>query len=237
MTRSKRGPLCGFVLIVAAALWLTACSGGGSPSAYDLHGKRGALTPGDRYTVRKGDTLFGIAWRYGLDIDELAQWNRIANKHQIFIGQVLRTQPPLGVKRRRVVVPKVSRSGMSGWRWPTRGKVVSTYSPNAPGKQGLRIRGRRGQAVVAANGGEVAYTGSGLSGFGRMVIVRHPDKVLSAYGYLDSITVHEGQKLRSGERIGTAGIGPKDTAMLYFEVRKQGQPVDPYRYIGTTARH
>ena len=202
-----------------------------------MHGKRGALTPGDSYVVRKGDTLFGIAWRYGLDIDELAQWNRIADKNRIFVGQGLRTHPPSGIKRRRVVVPKISRGGARGWRWPTRGKVVSAYSAKAPGRQGLRIGGRRRQAVVVANGGEVAYTGTGLSGFGRMVIVRHPDKVLSAYGYLDSVVVHEGQKLRAGQRIGTMGIGPNNTAMLHFEVRKQGQPVNPYSYIGTTARY
>lgn len=236
MIKSKRQGVFAYVVAIATTLWLAGCSSG-VRTAYDLHGKRGSLNPGGNYVVRKGDTLFGIAWRYGLDPDELARWNRIADKNRIFAGQSLRTRPPSGIKRTKVVVPRISSRGLSGWRWPTRGKATSAYSPSAPGKQGLGIRGRRRQAVVAANGGEVAYTGTGLSGFGRMVIVRHPGKVLSAYGYLDNVKVHEGQKVRVGQEIGTMGIGPDNTAMLHFEVRKQGQPVNPYSYIGTVARY
>lgn len=236
MIKSKRQGLFACVVAIASTLWLASCSSG-VRTVYDLHGKRGALAPGGNYVVRTGDTLFGIAWSYGLDVDELARWNRIADKNRIFAGQSLRTRPPSGIKRRKVVVPQISSSGVSGWRWPTRGKVTSAYSPSAPGKQGLGISGRREQAVFAANGGEVAYTGTGLSGFGRMVIVRHSNKVLSAYGYLDNVKVHEGQKIRAGQEIGAMGIGPNNTAMLHFEVRKQGQPVNPYSYIGTVARY
>lgn len=232
----------GGVQLIAAALMvavLSACSSSGSyvQRATELHGARGALTPGGIYTVQRGDTLFGIAWRYGIDLDDLATWNRIKNRNHIFVGQKLRTQPPSGVTRQRVVTPKVTSRGVSGWIWPTRGKVVSGFSASAPGRQGLRFAGSRGQAVVATRPGKVAYTGTGLSGFGRMIIVQHADHLLSAYGYLDSMSVAEGQEVKQGTQIGTMGIGPNNTPMLHFEIRKRGQPVNPYSYIGTTPRY
>lgn len=170
-------------------------------------------------------------------MDELARWNNITNKNRILAGQILKTTPPAGVSRTQVVEPSVTSAGVSGWKWPTRGKVVQTFSANAPGRQGIRLSGSRGQVVNAAATGEVAYTGTGLSGFGRMVIVRHDGKVLSAYGFLDNVYVKEGERVRAGQSIGTMGIGPKNEPLLHFEVRKQGQPVNPYGYIGTTPRY
>lgn len=216
---------------------LTACSYGSKPTPTQLHGARGALQPGGDYIVKKGDTLFRIAWQYGLDINELARWNGIENKDRIHVGQRLRTTPPQGVRRQTVVAPQVTSKGQSGWRWPTRGQVVQGFSPSEPGKQGLRFRGSRGQAVNAAADGEVAYSGTGLSGFGRMVILRHRSGVLSAYGYLDRVNVSEGQRLKAGQQIGTMGIGNQNQPTLHFEIRQQGKPVNPYSYIGTEARY
>lgn len=226
------------VLGFLALLLLSACSYYRHPTPTDLHGARGALKPGEDYVVQSGDTLFGIAWRYGLDINELARWNGISDKNRILAGQVLRTSPPKGVARATVVAPSVSSTGLAGWIWPTRGEVVQTYSATEPGRKGMRIRGQRGQSIQAAAAGEVAYTGTGLSaGVGRMVIIRHPDRVLSAYGYLDQIHVQEGQKISRGQTIGTMGIGSQNVPTLYFETRKQGKAVNPHAYIGTTPRH
>lgn len=219
-------------------LWLSACSTyPHRPTAEQLHGERGALKPSGDYIVQAGDTLFGISWRYGLDINELARWNRIADKDRILAGQRLRLTPPSGVTPAKVIAPTVTSAGLPGWTWPTRGDVVQQYSANEPGRQGIRLRGQRGQAIHAAAAGEVAYTGTGLSGFGRMVIIRHPNRVLSAYGYLDSVNVSEGQKLSRGQQIGTMGIGSQNMPTLHFETRKQGKAVNPYGYIGTTPRY
>lgn len=226
-----------FFLLCMFSLLLNGCSTYHHKTPEELHGRRGALKPGGNYVVRRGDTLFGIAWRYGLDIDELARWNNIDNKDVILAGDILRTSPPYGVQRIKVVPPTVTSAGKSGWVWPTRGRVIQSYSATAPGRQGLRLSGKRGQAVHASSSGEVAYTGTGLSGFGRMVIIKHDNHVLSAYGYLDSVNVQEKQRVRRGQRIGTMGIGPKNIPTLHFETRKQGKPVNPYGYIGTKPRY
>ena len=221
------------------ALLLAACGGGRyhGPTAYDLHGQRGAMRPGGDYIVRPGDTLFGISWRYGLDMQEFARWNGISDPNRILVGQRLHTQPPRGVMRTPVYTPQISSAGQPGWSWPTQGRVVREYDPATPGGQGLKITGSRGQAIRAARDGEVAYVGSGLSGFGRMIILRHEDKVLSAYGYLADVQVSEKQRVQRGQQIATMGISPQNIPALHFETRKQGQSVNPYAYIGTTPRY
>ena len=204
------------------ALLLAACGGGRyhGPTAYDLHGQRGAMRPGGDYIVRPGDTLFGISWRYGLDMQELANWNGISDPNRILVGQRLRTTPPRGVQPKPVYIPQVS----------------SEYAPNTPGGQSLKIGGSRGQPIYAAHDGEVAYVGSGLSGVGRMIIIRHDD-VLAAYGYLDNINVKEHQRVQRGQQIASMGISPQSTPALYFETRKGNRTANPYSYIGSTPRY
>ena len=131
-----------FKLASLAVLTVLAACGGGryhGPTAYDLHGQRGAMRPGGDYIVRPGDTLFGISWRYGLDMQELANWNGISDPNRILVGQRLRTTPPRGVQPKPVYIPQVSSAGQPGWMWPTRGRVISEYSPNTPGGQSLKI--------------------------------------------------------------------------------------------------
>ena len=120
--------------------------------------------------------------------------------------------------------------------WPTRGRVISEYAPNTPGGQSLKIGGSRGQPIYAAHDGEVAYVGSGLSGVGRMIIIRHGD-VLAAYGYLDNINVKEHQRVQRGQQIASMGISPQSTPALYFETRKGNRTANPYSYIGSTPRY
>lgn len=226
----------GFMLLSGVAmLWLAGC--GSAPTAEQLHGARGALAPSNYYVIKPGDTLFGISWRYGLDMQELANWNNISNPDVILAGSRLRMKPPSGVARVSVAAPTVSSAGQGGWIWPTRGKVVTAYDGKTPGRQGLKIGGTRGQAIVAARDGEVVYSGTGLSGYGRMVILRHGGNVLSAYGYLATAQVQEKQMVQKGQQIATMGISPQNIAALHFETRKQGQPVNPYGFIGTTPRY
>jgi lipoprotein NlpD len=89
------------------------------------------------------------------------------------------------------------------------------------------INGSNGQDIVAAASGRVVYTGSGLLGYGQLIIVKHDDVFLSAYGHLGSVLVREGEQLAAGQKIATMGNGPAGGAMLYFEIRVNGQPTDP----------
>ncbi|WP_072281853.1 peptidoglycan DD-metalloendopeptidase family protein [Rappaport israeli] len=241
--QSKTTSLSAWLLGLSAVVLLSACSSGrqffgneNELTAEQLHGARGALTPSDYYLIKKGDTLFGIAWRYGLDMHELASWNNLSNPDYILAGHQLRMKPPVGVRRIPVVAPQVTTTGQAGWIWPTRGQVISGYSTQTPGHRNLRIAGQRGQTVMAVNDGTVVYTGTGISGYGRMVIISHSHKVLSAYGYLDNATVREGQRVKRGQVIGTMGVNSRNQPALHFETRKQGTPVNPYGYIGTNPR-
>jgi lipoprotein NlpD len=117
------------------------------------------------------------------------------------------------------------------WQWPTRGKLLRGYQENANGKKGIDISGHHGQPVKAAAGGKVVYVGSGLVGYGRLIIVKHNDSLLSAYGHNSKLLVAEGDHVRAGQLIAKMGSSGTSRTALYFEIRKDGKPVDPLRYL------
>lgn len=114
------------------------------------------------------------------------------------------------------------------WRWPTIGRVVQTFSANDPERKGVRISGVSNQPIVAAEAGRVVYSGSGLVGYGNLVIIKHDDDYLSAYGYNKKLLVKEGDEVARGEQIAHMG-SPRNGAdsMLHFEIRKEGRPINP----------
>ena len=96
---------------------------------------------------------------------------------------------------------------------------------------GVLINGKSGQPIVAAAPGRVVYAGSGLIGYGQLIILKHNDTYLSAYGYTASLQVKEGQVVKQGQRIATMGEGPERKARLHFEIRRNGQPVNPRQFL------
>ena len=188
--------------------------------------------PPDAYRVKHGDTLYSIAFRYGLDHRQLAHWNRLANENLIHPGQVLTLRPPRDLSRvmRTGNVPG-ARSGHN-WVWPTTGRLVSTFRQGAAAAgKGIDISGKLGQPIRAAAAGRVVYSGSGLLGYGQLIIVKHNDTYLSAYGHSDEPLVQEGDSVKAGERIAKMGVGPEKGPLLHFEIRMNGKPVDPLRYL------
>ena len=116
------------------------------------------------------------------------------------------------------------------WQWPVAGGTATlTSRPN--GGQGLTVSGHLGDDVRAAAAGRVVYTGSGLLGYGQLVILKHNATYLSAYGHTQSVAVHEGDAVVAGQRIGTMGAGPNGDAMLYFEIRINGTPGNPLTFL------
>ena len=112
------------------------------------------------------------------------------------------------------------------WQWPVSGGTATlTSRPN--GGQGLTISGRLGEEIRAAGAGRVVYTGSGLLGYGQLVIIKHNETYLSAYGHTQSVAIREGDAVAAGQRIATMGAGPQGTPMLYFEIRINGTPGNP----------
>jgi lipoprotein NlpD len=115
------------------------------------------------------------------------------------------------------------------WIWPTDGKVVGTFEEGK--NKGLDISGKLGQRVMAASAGKVMYAGSGIRGYGNLVIVKHSNNVLSAYAHNRTILVKEGDPVSRGQAIAEMGNSDSDSVKLHFEIRQQGKPVDPSRFL------
>ena len=126
--------------------------------------------------------------------------------------------------------PAPVRSAVA-WRWPADGGLVSRYVEGDPTKQGIGIAGSAGQAVRAAGDGVIVYSGSGLVGYGELVIIKHDEQWLSAYGHNRRRLVGEGDRVKAGQQIAEMGRTGADRDMLHFEIRYNGKPVDPLRYL------
>ena len=116
------------------------------------------------------------------------------------------------------------------WTWPTDGVVTRGYAP-ANGSKGLEFSGRTGQPVVAASAGKVVYSGNALKGYGELVIIKHDEVFLSAYGYNRTRLVKEGDVVQAGQPIAEMGEGPERKPMLHFEIRERGKPVNPVKFL------
>ncbi|HLP30013.1 MAG TPA: peptidoglycan DD-metalloendopeptidase family protein, partial [Geothrix sp.] len=116
------------------------------------------------------------------------------------------------------------------WSWPTQGKVAARFSAGA-GRKGVDLAGKLGQPVKAAADGDVVYSGSGLIGYGNLVIIKHDEVFLSAYAHNRKLLVKEGDKVKAGQPIGEMGQNAKAGSILHFEIRRHGKPVDPLLYL------
>jgi lipoprotein NlpD len=115
------------------------------------------------------------------------------------------------------------------WRWPAEGELLPMES--STGKPGIAIAGRLGQPIRAAAGGRVVYSGGGLQGYGQLVIVKHDDNFLSAYGYNRRLLVRQGDEVHPGQPIAEMGEGPQRRPVLHFEIRRGGQSLDPLQLL------
>ncbi|TVO60655.1 peptidoglycan DD-metalloendopeptidase family protein [Spiribacter vilamensis] len=202
------------------------------------------------YTVREGDTLYQIAFAAGLDFREVARWNGIDAPYVIYPGQRLRLRPPSGQSRRSRTAaadpqsrpdsepapaseraPTPDRDDPDRWQWPLEGRVVRQYDANAAGKQGIGIAAEPGSPVSASASGNIVYSGSGLPGYGNLVIIKHNERFLTAYGYNRELLVEEGDSVNRGETIARVGASDEHPGELHFELRERGQPVDPTAYL------
>ncbi len=266
--------------------------------------------------VKRGDTLYGIAWEEGLDFQDLASWNHITPPaYKILEGQWMRlttpspaplqealaparpqdraaavkpsaarakppkkikpeppshpapihektqtlapvaqpveakpmeplatpAKPPKPPKHTKPAKPimvasaepvgKPSAGGKLGWIWPAQGRIAQGFTKGEKLRQGLDIAGQAGQPVVASESGKVVYSGSGLVGFGQIIIIKHNEEYLSAYAYNRKRLVEEGREIHKGERIAEMGQSSDGAPVLHFEIRRKGSPVDPMTYL------
>ncbi|MHA6203877.1 peptidoglycan DD-metalloendopeptidase family protein [Dyella soli] len=269
--------------------------------------------PGGTYKVGKGDTLYSIAFRNGVDFRDLASWNNIAAPYTIWPGQELKLAPsngktpaaapvhaaPVAVASARPPAPAAPHPAVPGkppqgsepvsestpataaaappatsapaavttpvvpvagapaatasntpppapvapaapgatrsnggvaWRWPADGSLIKRYQ-SGDAIPGIEIAGKTGDPVRAAADGVVVYSGNGLVGYGELIIVKHNDSFLSAYGHNSKRLVKEGQRVSAGQQIAEMGATGASRDELQFQIRKDGNPVDPMGYL------
>lgn len=257
MTIRMRAPGAALVMMLALVL-LAACSSTvvrtpGAATAPSVSTPK----PGASIVVQRGDTLYRLAVNNGISPMDLALWNNVSPPYTIHPGQRLRlyprdgsgpvasgtaTRPPAtGTTTTRPPVrptqappqpaatPPVASS--LAWRWPTDGQLIGRYVSGDPTKQGVDIAGKNGQPVRAAADGVVVYSGSGLVGYGELIIVKHDEQWLSAYGHNRTRLVSEGARVKAGQQVAEMGSSGAARDMLHFEIRYNGKPVDPLRYL------
>ncbi|KIU47504.1 MULTISPECIES: peptidoglycan DD-metalloendopeptidase family protein [Pseudomonas] len=140
------------------------------------------------------------------------------------------TSAPPVVATTPVQVPASERSA-GGWAWPANGVLIGKFASNGSLNKGIDIAGDLGQPVFAASDGSVVYAGSGLRGYGELVIIKHSDTYVSAYGHNRRLLVREGQQVKVGQTIAEMGSTGTDRVKLHFEIRRQGKPVDPLQFL------
>lgn len=301
-----------FLSCLFAAIVLAACSSEPSREVRGTPRSGAATTEATRmkiagekdwrpptHQVLKGDTMYSIAFYYGLDYHELADLNGIKDPRTLQVGQVLRLFPaaaksaPVAYAKPVAVVPKdqpkvvkyvynaaamakiddvqdTNTYSVEGatieviplnrktevavshpkvetappaeapiinteedalqWGLPTTGKIIAQFS-EAANRKGIDIAGNLGQTIVASAPGKVVYSGSGLRGYGKLIIIKHNKTYLSAYAHNNKVIVKEGQTVKRGEKIAEMGETDSDRVKLHFEVRRLGKPVDPAKYL------
>ncbi len=241
---------------------LLACgSGPNFAPVEDLHSPPERVP--EHYVVRSGDTLFSIAFRYGLDFRGLASANGIGRDYAIYPGQKLRlddspssaraTAPiassspepssshisgkpkkpaaPIVDKPRTTAPPPRVNTPVSTWQWPSEGSIVRGFDSSQYAHKGIDIAGKLEQPVNAAAAGVVVYAGSGLVGYGKLLIVKHNDRYLSAYAHNNRLLVKEGETIRQGQTIAKMGDTGTDSVKLHFEIREDGKPINPVKLL------
>lgn len=240
------------------------------------------------HVVQKGDTLYAIAFNYGLDARELAEQNNIQDPNLIQVGQQInlfssqskvdarpvvakdtvkdqprvvkyaysdaavakaqsegakndakgevkpevKTEPKVDAKTDAKADSRVDPAAEDAieWSMPTQGKLIAGFS-EAENRKGIDIAGKLGQSVFASAPGKIVYSGSGLRGYGKLLIIKHNKTYLSAYAHNDQLLVKEGETVTRGQKIAEMGNTDSDQVKLHFEVRRLGKPVDPAGYL------
>jgi len=224
--------------IVLVCLFLVGCASRQTPAPVESIDWKPYNRSQKNYTVRKGDTLYSIAWRYDKDYKELAVINHLNSPYHLSVGQKINLTQSNKIARRRYSQKAKKKNSLvsnvipmsSKWVYPTKGSIVQTFAPWRA-RKGVDISGRKGQKVVASNSGRVAYAGNGLPGYGNLIIIKHADDYLSAYAFNRKNLVHEGQKVKVGQVIAEMGHISKKKWGLHFEIRKAGRPVNPLKML------
>jgi len=221
-------------LLLVSILMLSACVNFGRPSK---------VGPG-WYLVKPTDTLYSVAWRYDVDFKSLAAWNQIQAPYFIKPGQYISLIKPKNARSSTVVVSKNQEKVKKpvklikkikfkpiNWIWPIKGKLLNNFSFKDINKRGINIASKVSQPIAAVSSGKVVYAGNGLEGYKNLIIIKHNETFLSAYAQNKNLLVKESDVVKKGQVIANMGVDKDYGFLLHFQIRKNGKPVDPIRYL------
>lgn len=214
------------------------------------------------HVVKKGESLYSIAWIYDMDPKEIAIRNHVQSMDMIYIDQKLYLKSPAPIKRattsiakkpkqkqiekaqaqatKPIVLEKVTerekntqaKAKKESWVTPAQGTIIRGFSLQQKDyNKGIDIAGTLNSAIKASKSGKVVYSGEGLRGYGKLIIIKHDEQYLSAYAHNDALLVNEGDFVRQGQTIAKMGQSDSKQVKLHFEIRKNGKPVDPKGYL------
>jgi len=239
-------------LILSAAAVSTVILSGCASKPQIHNATRYAAAP-DFYTVRSGDTLSGVAGRYGLSYVSIADMNDIAPPYRIYVGQSIRLKnsgsrrtastqamaQTAPIQRQTVALPKnnaaqtvktapavSAQSSSMRWVKPSSGPVIGAFNL-ASNVKGTRYGGNTGDPVLAAADGQVVYAADGLKEYGNLILLKHINGYITAYAHNSKMNVKSGENVRAGQKIAEMGSSGTTRTMLEFQVRLDGKPVNP----------
>ena len=246
-----------YYFIFSIFLYLQACSL--DPSLFDeelkdvteIRQTQKFLNEFDTIVVKSGDTLFGIARRFGVSVQKIVEINNLGLNNVIFKGQVLKIPKIFGSnsvtlnsnKNLKIVTlpqPKPdilktsSRILKVKFYLPLDGKIITKFGIKSDGvmNEGIYIEADYGTIVKSSADGEVIFVGSDLKDFGKLLIIKHSENLITSYAHLSKIYVHEGEIITSGQPIAEVGLSGKVTkSQLYFEIRQDNEALDPIPYL------
>ena len=198
--------------------------------------RRAAGPTPDSVTVRQGDSLYKIAQRHGLDAMQLASINSLSSPYTIYPGETLKLKAGKAANKPQSAptTPKPTNqltTNKISWQWPVQGKLIARFKSNDSTRKGIDISADEGKAIRAAASGKVVYSGNGLISYGNLLIIKHDRTYLSAYAHNRKLLVKEGQVIAAGQKIAELGQTGAESPRMHFEIRKNGKPVDPLRYL------
>tara|TARA_X000000950_G_scaffold25731_1_gene27659 strand:- start:7322 stop:8071 length:750 start_codon:yes stop_codon:yes gene_type:complete len=203
---------------------------------YGLKSKKGSES-GDEYIVKKGDTLYSISLIYDVNYIKIAKWNNIRSPYKLRVGDriIIKSnkfrKEETSDEKYKEIKKKVKYASNVKWSRPHNGKISKEFSYSDIGKKGIDISGKIGDDIFSSSDGMVVYTGNGIKGYGNLIIIKHNETFLSAYAHTSKILVEENNLVKKGQVIAKLGDTDSIKPILHFQIRKNGKPVDPIKYL------
>jgi murein DD-endopeptidase MepM/ murein hydrolase activator NlpD len=182
------------------------------------------------YIVKRNDTVYSIAKKFKINSKIILKTNKIHSANKLFAGKRILIPRHFnkrylkGIKSKRYVLHKKKIF----WRWPVRGKLIKLYSSVNPG---INIHNKLRSKIYASAPGTVLYTGDGIHGYGKLIVLRHRSNYISTYSHNSKVLVGLGEKIKAGQLIAYMGNTESQRVMLHFEIRKYGKPINPLKLL------